>query len=118
LGVTGRCVGNARFLRQLRGSARHQRLQRLGAFALHRLGVLRRCIAAGTVPQGFPSGGLRQDAHHNEVVALLTDAYLRARPESQAQAQRVRRPEGIVRLAEDRLMESRGEPIALAASMI
>ena len=51
---------------------------------------------------------------HNDVFALLTDAYLCARPESRSQAEWIRRPERIVRLAEERFMESRGEPVSLA----
>lgn len=50
----------------------------------------------------------------NEVIGLLTDAYLYALPESLSQAERISRPERIVRLAEERFMASDGKPVSLA----
>ena len=50
----------------------------------------------------------------NEVIGLLTDAYLHALPESLSQAERISRPERIVRLAEERFMASDGKPVSLA----
>ena len=50
----------------------------------------------------------------NEVIGLLTNAYLHALPESLSQAERISRPERIVRLAEERFMASDGKTISLA----
>lgn len=50
----------------------------------------------------------------NEVLGLMIDAYLRARPESHSQAEWTRRPERIVRQAEERFAAARGEPVSLA----
>jgi AraC-like DNA-binding protein len=50
----------------------------------------------------------------NDVMGLLTDAYLHALPESLSQAERISRPERIVRLAEERFMASNSKPVSLA----
>ena len=49
-----------------------------------------------------------------EVMGLMADAYLSARREPGAQDQRVKRPDRIVRLAEERFMAAAGEPVSLA----
>lgn len=51
---------------------------------------------------------------NNEVIGLLTDAYLHALPEPHSRAERISRPERIVRLAEERFMASDGKKISLA----
>lgn len=50
----------------------------------------------------------------NDVIGVLIDAYLHAVPASVSQADRISQPERIVRLAEERFMESDGEPVSLA----
>ena len=49
-----------------------------------------------------------------EVMGLMVDAYLSARPELEAQTQRGKRPDRIVRLSEERFMAAAGEPVSLA----
>jgi AraC-like DNA-binding protein len=50
----------------------------------------------------------------NDVLGLLTDAYLHALPGSFSQTETVSRPERVVRLAEERFMMSDGKPVSLA----
>ncbi len=49
-----------------------------------------------------------------DVMGVLIDAYLEALPDPVSPGERISRPERIVQLAEERFMESDGEPISLA----
>lgn len=50
----------------------------------------------------------------NEVIGILTDAYLRALPDSRYQTRRVKQSVRIVRLAEERFMATLGKQVSLA----
>ena len=79
-------------------------------------GALVRVRLAGILGEVVRGGGRQRSAREigEEVMGLMADAYLRARPGRGAHVERARRPARIVRLAEERFMAAAGEPVSLA----